>query len=155
MKDKIQIDVGIGDIVEPINKNIPLFQYRGKPIFEGEISLSVYSPESIFAEKLETVISKGVINSRMKDYHDLLLLIREKDLIHSDKLQVAITKTFQNRDTPFSLIEFEEQGLKASQKLWLAHLKNLGHLAQKLKLPKDIKEVITEINANLVTKKLA
>jgi hypothetical protein len=29
-----------------------------------------------FAEKLETVISKGASRSRMKDYHDLLLLTR-------------------------------------------------------------------------------
>jgi hypothetical protein len=41
-------------------------------MFEGEISLVVYPPETIFAEKLETVLSKGAANSRMKDYHDLL-----------------------------------------------------------------------------------
>lgn len=70
MKDKIQIDVGVGDAVEPKNLKIKLFQYRGKPFFEEAISLLVYPIETIFAEKLETVISKGAGNSRMKDYHD-------------------------------------------------------------------------------------
>ena len=31
MKDKIHVDVEIGDIVEPENREIKLFEYRGKP----------------------------------------------------------------------------------------------------------------------------
>lgn len=31
MKDKIHVDVGIGDVVEPQNKELKLFEYRGKP----------------------------------------------------------------------------------------------------------------------------
>ncbi len=77
MRDKIQIDVGIGDVVTPTTRELHFFQYKGKPMFfEGEISLVVYPSETIFAEKLETVLSKGAANSRMKDYHDLLLLTR-------------------------------------------------------------------------------
>lgn len=59
MKDKIHVDVGIGDIVEPQNRKIKLFEYRGKPFFEESISLMVYPIETIFAEKLETVL-KGL-----------------------------------------------------------------------------------------------
>lgn len=59
IKDKIQIDVGMGDIVEPQNLEIRLFEYRGKPFFEESISLLVYPLETIFAEKLESVLSKG------------------------------------------------------------------------------------------------
>lgn len=83
MQDKIHIDVAIGDTVEPVEAIFGAFQYKGKPIFEGEISLSVYPPEAIFSEKLETIISKGSINSRMKDYHDLLVMIREPDLLNA------------------------------------------------------------------------
>lgn len=74
MKDRIHIDIGTGDVVSPTPRDLNLVQYRDKPLFESQISLLVYPPETIFAEKLETVISKGTINSRMKDYHDLLLL---------------------------------------------------------------------------------
>lgn len=90
MKDRIHIDIGIGDVVSPAMRELNLLQYRGKPLFESEISLMVYPPETIFAEKLETVISKGAINSRMKDYHDLLLLSRNPGMIDFNKLQTAV-----------------------------------------------------------------
>jgi hypothetical protein len=63
MKDKIHIDVGIGDAVEPQHLEIKLFQYRGKPFFEDTISLLVYPIETIFAEKLETVQLLGTLRT--------------------------------------------------------------------------------------------
>lgn len=146
MKDKIQIDVGIGDVVMPTTRELHLFTYRGKPMFEGEISLVVYPPETIFAEKLETVLSKGAANSRMKDYHDLFLLAREPHLLNFNKLQVSLKNTFSNRDTNLELIDFKKDELKPLEKLWVAHLKNLSNSGQELKLPENIQDVITEIN---------
>lgn len=147
MKNKIQIDIGIGDSVIPINRNIPLFQYGDSSFFEGEISLSVYPLEFIFAEKLETVISKGSLNSRMKDYHDLLLMIRnEKNLIDQKKLVIAIENTFKTRGTELKLIVFDEFELKTLEKFWSAHLRNLGNISVKLNLPREIQTVISKIN---------
>ncbi|CAF23241.1 nucleotidyl transferase AbiEii/AbiGii toxin family protein [Candidatus Protochlamydia amoebophila] len=146
MRDKIQIDVGIGDVVTPTTRELHFFQYKGKPMFEGEISLLVYPSETIFAEKLETVLSKGAANSRMKDYHDLLLLAREPHMINFNKLQVSLKNTFSNRGTTLELIDFKTNELKLMQKLWVAHIKNLGHAAQKLKLPENIQDVIIELN---------
>lgn len=146
MKDRIHIDVGTGDVVSPDTRELHLFHYRGKPLFQNEISLMVYPAETIFSEKLETVISKGAINSRMKDYHDLLLLLRNPDIIDFDRLQVAIMSTFHHRGTTFELIEFDESELKPLDRLWVAHLKNLGDTAQALKLPSKIQDVILEIN---------
>ncbi len=48
MKDRIHIDVGSGDIVSPTVQNLQLFQYRGKPLFESEISLMIYPPRNNF-----------------------------------------------------------------------------------------------------------
>ncbi|MBA2728305.1 MAG: nucleotidyl transferase AbiEii/AbiGii toxin family protein [Parachlamydiaceae bacterium] len=146
MRDKIQIDVGIGDVVTPTTRELHFFQYRGKPMFEGEISLLAYPPETIFAEKLETVLSKGATNSRMKDYHDLLLLAREPHMINLKKLQVSLKSTFSNRGTTLELIDFKTDELKSMQKLWVSHIKNLGQAAQKLKLPDNIQDVIIELN---------
>lgn len=146
MRDKIQIDVGIGDVVTPTTRELHFFQYRGKPMFESEISLVVYPPETIFAEKLETVLSKGAANSRMKDYHDLLLLAREPHMINLNKLQVSLKNTFKNRGTTLELIDFKTDELKPMQKLWVAHIKNLGQAVQKLKLPENIQDVIIELN---------
>jgi predicted nucleotidyltransferase component of viral defense system len=58
MKDKIHVDVGVGDTVEPMIRKISLVQCRGNPLFEDTLSLQVYPIETIFAEKLETILSK-------------------------------------------------------------------------------------------------
>lgn len=149
MKDKIHVDVGIGDIVEPQNKKIKLLEYRGKPFFEESISLLVYPIETIFAEKLETILSKGARNSRMKDFHDLLLLLREKSLQSSTQLHDNVQKTFEHRGTTLKLIQFDEAGHKALQQLWTAHLQGLGDVAKELELPENIKEVIEIVNTGI------
>lgn len=146
IKDKIQIDIGIGDIVHPLTYEIQLIKYSGKPLFESAISLLVYPVETIFSEKLETIISKGLGNSRMKDYHDLILLLRKKELLDLNKLKVALTNTFFHRETPLGLIQFDETSLNFLQKMWIAHIQGLGDVAKNLDLPLDISAVIEEIN---------
>ncbi|HAR42570.1 MAG TPA: hypothetical protein DCS07_08060 [Bdellovibrionales bacterium] len=47
MSDRIQVDIGVGDVVTPAEQHFHPFEYRGKPIFEGEISLLVYPVETI------------------------------------------------------------------------------------------------------------
>lgn len=149
MKDKIHVDVGIGDIVEPQNREIKLFEYRGKPFFEESISLLVYPIETIFAEKLETVLSKGSRNSRMKDFHDLLLLLRDKSLQNSKNLHENLKKTFDNRGTVLKSIQFDESGHKALQQLWTAHLQGLGDVSKELDLPESITLAIDAINSGI------
>jgi len=149
MKDKIHVDVGVGDVVEPQNREIKLFEYRGKPFFEESISLLVYPVETIFAEKLETVLSKGSRNSRMKDFHDLLLLLRDRSLKSSKTLHENMKKTFENRRTILKPIEFDKAGHKALQQLWAAHLQGLGDMAKELDLPDNIAEAIAIINSGI------
>lgn len=155
MRDKIHVDVGIGDIVEPQNKKLKLSEYRGKPFFEESISLLVYPIETIFAEKLETVLSKGSRNSRMKDFHDLILLLRNTSVRNSKKLHEDVKKTFENRGTPLKLIEFDEEGLKALQQLWMAHLRGLGDVAEELDLPEKISTAIDIINSSIGISKIS
>ena len=150
MKDKIQIDIGVGDVVKPQYRKFQLFHYRGQPFFEASISLNLYPIEFIFSEKLETLISKCSKNSRMKDYHDLLILVRNFSLIESETLKQAITETFKNRGTSLTIIHFDSNGIKSVQKLWVAHLNGLGDVAKDLDLPKNIETVIEEINQQLV-----
>lgn len=146
MKDKIQIDIGIGDIVNPLSQEISLIKYKGEPFFENSVSLLVYPVETIFSEKLETIISKGTSNSRMKDYHDLFLLIREKRILSSEKLRATIAKTFSRRGTIFRDINFDDSSLKVLQSYWAAHLRGLGDNAKDFDLPKEISVVINGIN---------
>ena len=147
MKDKIQIDIGVGDLVIPSEKIFFPYEYKGKPIFAGEISLLVYPPESIFSEKLESIISKGSLNSRMKDYHDVFLMSREPGLLEAIKLKNAIMTTFTNRKSKLIFpIKFDDSELKNLQKLWANHLRNIGRYKNELNMPDKINDLIDEIN---------
>lgn len=147
MKDKIQIDIGVGDIVDPIDFKVSPFEYKGKPIFSGEISLLVYPPEFIFAEKLETIISKGKTNSRMKDYHDVIIMLREPNLLNLNHLPNAINGTFQNRNTEKSFpIHFDEDTMATMQRFWSLHLQDLAGFKAKLNLPEQYTDILNEIN---------
>lgn len=148
MKDKIQLDIGVGDAVTPVAADFHPFEYKGKPIFEGEISLQVYPVETIFAEKLETIVSKGAINSRMKDYHDAILIIREPDLLPKMKTKASVVATFKHRGTDLpATIAFDEDGMKKLQGLWGRHLNGLGAFKKKLALPAEMAAVLDELNA--------
>jgi hypothetical protein len=70
----IQIDIGFGDIVEAISYSMDLTSTSKGPLFESKIQVCSYPKEFIFAEKLETIVHRGVANTRMKDFHDLYSL---------------------------------------------------------------------------------
>lgn len=100
-------------------------------------------------EKLETILSKGSRNSRMKDFHDLLLLLRDKNLRNSKNLRESIKKTFANRGTILKPIQFEPSGYLALQKLWTSHLLGLGDVTKELQFPTSITTAIDIINSNI------
>ncbi len=148
MKDKIHIDIGVGDIVVPTQKDYRPFEYNGKPLFVGEITMLVYPAESIFSEKLETIISKGSNNSRMKDYHDVMLMIKEPGLLNPADLAEKLQATFKHRNTKFTIpIEFDATELIQLQNLWTNHLRGLGDIRKKLDLPNEISDLLALINS--------
>ena len=147
MKDRIQVDVAGGDIVEAITKSLKLYQYKGKPLFEKSISLQVYPIETIFAEKLESIVSRASANTRMKDYHDLILLCQSKNIFDFPKLKKDISKTFKNRGEKKLLpLQFSNKELNTLQQLWTKHRNNLHGDTGSFNLPADIKEVMDKIN---------
>ncbi|MDY0040542.1 MAG: nucleotidyl transferase AbiEii/AbiGii toxin family protein [Desulforhabdus sp.] len=147
VRDGVQIDLGIGDEVTPEKRNLKLFSYKGKPMFEDDISLLVYPIESVFAEKLHALVSHGKANSRMKDYHDMFVMVRD-NAIKSPELRRAIEVTFGQRDQAFTApIEFATDELDQLQRTW-----NLYRGKQKeANLPTSIQDVIDTINGFLET----
>ncbi len=155
MPGKIQIDIGVGDMVSAVENTFKPLEYKGKPIFEGEISLLVYPVETIFAEKLETIISKGTANSRMKDYHDVLLMSREPNLLDIEKLKASLTTTFQTRGTPKSFpIQFGSGSVDDMQAYWGGHLASLGSYKVELKIPDKLSDALAEINNWILIKSI-
>ena len=121
---RVQLDVGYGDAVTPRPKAVSL-----PLLLEGLPApiLQVYPRETVVAENLEAIASLGMINSRMKDYFDLLALLRE-GAMETATLAHAIAATFHRRGTrvpdktPIGLTaEFACDPLKMNQ--WDAFLK--------------------------------
>ena len=107
--------------------------------------------ENIFAEKLESIVSRADANTRMKDYHDLILLCRAKDILDLSKLKKDIANTFKSRGEKKILpIKFSKKDIGVLQKLWEKHRDKLQGKAESFKLPANIKEAIAEINSWLL-----
>jgi hypothetical protein len=84
----------IGDAVIP---DAVLLSY---PTILASPALEVmgYSRESTIAEKFETMVRLGRINSRMKDFYDIRLLSRQFDF-QGQVLADAVRATFERRGT--------------------------------------------------------
>ncbi|MBF0430878.1 MAG: nucleotidyl transferase AbiEii/AbiGii toxin family protein [Fibrobacteria bacterium] len=92
-KLNLQIDVGFGDVqaVRPVKKDFPGLLSFPSP------KLYMYRPESVVAEKFEAMVTRGTLNSRMKDYYDIFFLAQSWDF-KQNTLREAIIKTFKNRE---------------------------------------------------------
>jgi predicted nucleotidyltransferase component of viral defense system len=147
-KTKLFIDVGVGDSVKPTEITMRLLGTEKAPLFEKDIELWAYPVEAIFAEKLETAVSRSDQNSRMKDYHDLLSLIRNgvADMV---LVKDAIAETFSNRGTELRLIQIEESSIEITQNYWNLYLRALPE-ETKRDLSGDFRKVIDEINQNSI-----
>lgn len=124
IRNKVAIDIGFGDIVEPVDYKIRLTNYSKGDLFENSVSLACYPKEFIFAEKLETIIHRGSFNSRMKDFHDIYSMISSNTiLIGLDKI---ITIVFEHRKIKLVLpISYKKDELVRMQGFWNEYLKNL------------------------------
>lgn len=129
----VQWDVGFGDAVTPAptDADYPVL-LEGMPT----PCLRAYPRETVFAEKLEAIATLGIANSRMKDYFDLLALLRE-GAMDSAVLADAIRATFQRRGTalpdglPFGLTDaFATDAQKQAQ--WTAFLRRNRLVAPEL-----------------------
>lgn len=110
IRNKVSIDIGVGDVVRPKALNIELMNSNG-PLFEDTINLKAYPPEYIFSEKLEAILHLGEVNSRMKDFYDCYRLI-EENVLDEKRLKKAIQETLKNRGTEFALIPAPSEALK-------------------------------------------
>lgn len=144
----LSIDIATGDVITPGE-----IEYNYKMMFEDKaLKIMTYNIESIIAEKFQTIISRNVLNSRMKDFYDLYYLIKYKTF-SKDDLRLAIEKTFEKRNTDIKLINSNISVIQESdllQDLWKTY-------SQKHKYTKDIKfediiETIKKIS-KLITQK--
>jgi len=149
----IQLDVGFGDAVVPGPEEV-----RFPVILPGmpEPQLRVYPRYTVVAEKLETLTSLGMVNSRMKDFFDLWILARHADF-EGPLLTQAVAATFERRrtaipeGTPIGLSdEFSNDAQKEKQ--WLAFLrKNALEPMPLAVVVSDLREFLLPVLASVST----
>ena len=149
VKERIQIDIGFGDKITagPIEIEFPTLLDLPAP------KLKVYSLETAISEKFETIVSLQLQTSRMKDFYDIWLMMRQFEF-KGPSLVEAIKKTFKHRKTDipknkplFADEIYDEKSDR--QTLWSAFLKkgDIQHAPDTLsvtakEIEKDRKSVV-------------
>lgn len=101
LRQVIKIDISTNDVITP---SAIVYQYR--LMFEDRnISLKAYNLETLLGEKIETVISRGTANTRMRDFYDIHTISTHKtERIDYEILHKALLTTSKKRNT-LDLIE--------------------------------------------------
>jgi len=130
----MQMDIGFGDIIYPRTKifDYPVILDLPKPHLKG------YPVESVVSEKFEAMVKLGLLNSRMKDFYDIWLIMRQFNF-DGLSLAEALKRTFEHRKTelpPRRPLFAEEiyDDKSDRQTLWMAFLRksNIKHAPDKL-----------------------
>ena len=114
LRANLQIDVATGDIITP-----RAIEYKYKCLFDDKyLDLITYNLETVLAEKFNSVISIGVLNSRMKDYYDIYyLLTRKSNEIDKKILKQAIINTFDHQKTDIHSIKERFEQIRENAKI--------------------------------------
>jgi predicted nucleotidyltransferase component of viral defense system len=111
-KIPLQFDIGIGDAITPAPEIV-----KYPVLLNGEApQIKIYPMVTSIAEKTETMVSRGTLNSRMKDFYDIWLL---SELFDHDfqTLKQAVFNTFERRDVslPTTIPESFTEGFYQSK----------------------------------------
>lgn len=104
LKQPIKIDISTDDIITP-----GAIEYEYQLMFEErKINLNTYNIETLLAEKTQTIISRGLANTRMRDFYDLYEIAQKKDYSF-DTYKKAFYATCKKRGTEFSVEKIREE----------------------------------------------
>lgn len=128
VRTPLKIDISTGDVITPRE-----IRYSFKLMLEERtIDVWAYNLETVLAEKLETVISRNVTNTRMRDFYDIHILLKlYGNVLNAQVLGDALQATAKKRETERYLLDaleiFEEvQSDSAMQKLWSSYQRKIG-----------------------------
>ena len=115
----LSIDVSTGDVITP--SPIP---YEVGGIFNEKLQFEVlgYNIETIMAEKAETILSRGIYNTRPKDFYDVYILFTTQNY-DKELFKKALISTATHRNSLHLISDIKEitSQLKSSsdlEKMW-------------------------------------
>lgn len=141
---RLQLDIGVADIA------VPDPGWVDYPTLLGTEAprILAYQPATAIAEKFETMVSKGLLNSRVKDYYDIWMLSRSV-AFDGEELRESIAATFGQRNTklpasrpPVLSNEYSQRPEAMAQ--WSAFVKRLG--VSGLEAPDSLVDVVDVIS---------
>lgn len=100
----LSIDVSTGDVITP---GAVLYEFGG--IFDESVQFSLwgYNIETVMAEKAETILSRGVFNSRPRDYYDSYILSMTQ-AYDRQLFEDALSATAEHRGSTESIADRSE-----------------------------------------------
>jgi len=100
MRQTLKIDITTGDVITPRE-----IEYSFKLMFEDrKIAIMAYNLETVLAEKFETVITRGIANTRMRDFYDIYILMRTQSL-DKETFRLALKRTTERRKTAHLMLD--------------------------------------------------
>ena len=105
MATPLKVDVTTGDRITPsaVAYDYPLL------FDERSIHIMSYPVETVMAEKLETVLSRGIANTRLRDYYDIhMLWLMRRDRIDLSTLGEVLAATVEKRGSAPAASDFED-----------------------------------------------
>ena len=119
MRQPIKIDISTDDVITPEAVN-----YDYKLMFEERwISVLTYNIETLLAEKMQTILKRGLANTRLRDFYDIYNILNyEKENVDQATLMKAFSATCQKRETVFGKEDIREILLLISEDV---HMKEL------------------------------
>lgn len=84
MRQSIKLDISTDDVITP-----SAVEYEYKLMFEDRtISLLTYNTETLLAEKVQTIFTRGIANTRMRDFYDVYGIVK----MNAEKIDKDVLK---------------------------------------------------------------
>ena len=132
LREYVFVDITTDDAITPGKIN-----YQIRSVFdEVRIDIWSYNLESILAEKVETILSRGEASTRPRDRYDVYVLVHlNSEIIDYDILSKAIYRTAEKRGSIESIIKWKRilDDLSESsyqEKLWLSYQKRFLYASE-------------------------
>lgn len=128
LETPLSIDISTGDVITPS----PIrYTFRGMFDEKKEIELWAYNIETVMAEKAETILRRGVFNTRARDFYDVYILSTTQEF-DPDLVREAIIATSEHRHSATQIADMHGilQALREStdlQSMWQKYCRQYSY----------------------------
>ena len=75
---------------------------------DRDIGIWAYPVETVLAEKIETALTRGTLNTRMRDFYDVVMLRELDEGLEPSSLRAALEATIEKRGSGISASNYTQ-----------------------------------------------